>query len=60
MAVVLVAWAPSREGHEAVDNKGVRTQPPFAKLGVEMDQPELTQRFWIARGERDAGADVGW
>jgi hypothetical protein len=24
--------------------------PAFAKLGVEMDPPELTETFWIARG----------
>ena len=28
MAGVLIAWAPSREAYEAVDNEGGRTAPP--------------------------------
>ncbi len=28
MAVVLIAWAPSREAYEAVDNEVGRTAPP--------------------------------
>ena len=86
MAVVRIAWAPSREAYEAVDNEVGGTAPPgcivhtasevngrvrvvevwesqqhidehlhselgpaFEKLGVEMDPPELTETFWIAR-----------
>lgn len=28
MAVVLIAWAPSREAYEAIDNEVGRTAPP--------------------------------
>jgi hypothetical protein len=29
MAVVLIAWAPSREAYRAVDDEVGRTAPPF-------------------------------
>jgi hypothetical protein len=87
MAVVLIAWAPSREAYEAVDDEVGTTAPPgcivhtasevdgkvrvvdvwesrqhideffqsklgpaVAKLGVEMDPPEMTETFWMERG----------
>jgi quinol monooxygenase YgiN len=87
VAVVMIAWAPSREAYQAVHDEVGGTAPPgfilhtasevdgkvrivevwesrqhideffqsklspvLAKLGAEMDPPELTETFSLERG----------